>query len=168
MIRIMRLNNMSIENLKLRLHPRIYKMDAQSDCILYFISFVNAVNFYRKELLKLRETFIAKNIFNDTEQRNLMKHMLFFPYNVKSKTCNYGTVSYPTCLANMILTGMIKVNHEELVKELDKMIIIKNKYVHTCNVERGYCFHCYLVGSLCELYYRKGGTIILKNNGVMI
>ena len=30
---------------------------------------------------------------------------------------------------------------------------------HVCSSERGRCFHCWMVGSLCHLYYEKGGTI---------
>ena len=149
-----------IEKLICRPHPRVFKMKKECDSLLNFISFFNVVNWYKKELIELLNNKIAKYIFNESEQNNLIRHMVYIPCRIKIGQKNLGTLSYPTCLTRMILSGMIKLDYEEAFKNLDNMTILKNRHVHICNVERCYCFHCYLVGSLCELYYKKGGTII--------
>lgn len=141
-------------------HLRTYKIKIQNS-VFDILSFVNVVMFYKEELKELMLSRYAKLIFNTAEQHHLKNKMIFITCHYVDTGKSLGTASIPSCLTRMILTGFIKIDRKELMKELDNTIIRDNGYVHVCNSERGYCFHCYLSGSLCELYYRKGGTIKL-------
>jgi hypothetical protein len=126
---------------------------------LNILSFDNIVMFYRKELLAMIKGKYAKDVFNEAEQNSLMERLVFIPcYRKRDKYI--GTASIPTCLARMILSGFVKIDREKIIKELEFMFINNEIHVHVCKSDSSFCFHCYLVGSLCELYYKKGGTIV--------
>ena len=139
-------------------HLRTYKIKVRNT-IFDEISFVNVVMFYKEELKELMLTRYAKNIFNIAEQHHLKNKMVYITCHYMDTGKSLGTASIPSCLTRMILSGFIKIDREELIKELDNTIIRDNGYIHTCKSERAFCFNCYLTNSLCELYYRKGGTI---------
>lgn len=141
-------------------HPRLYKMKLLQNTVFDILSFSNLINFNRNNLIRLMKNKNAKEIFNEQQQNQLIKWCIYIPCHMKKGNRFMGTSSYPSCLTRMILSGLITIDRDELIKELDNTCIINGK-IHVCNSDRSLCFHCYILGSLCELYYKKGGTIKL-------